>query len=138
LIKHYSHILKDRIKLFIESDVISNNGYADPKRGRRIAECTSDFHVLYPHSPIDAQFALESVYLDHGETLIGFTDGITDACSNSGERFCRSGIGATIQGSCEPSEKLMKSIIDGVFEHLDGCELTDDIAMISISRMPKA
>ena len=86
----------------------------------------------------DAQFALESVYLDHGETLIGFTDGITDACSNSGERFCRSGIGATIQGSCEPSEKLMKSIIDGVFGHLGGCELTDDIAMISISRMPKA
>jgi len=85
----------------------------------------------------DAQFALESVYLDHGETLIGFTDGITDACSNSGERFCRSGIGATIQGSCQPSEKLMKSIIDGVFGHLDGCELTDDIAMISISRMPK-
>jgi hypothetical protein len=32
----------------------------------------------------------------------------------------------------------MKSIIDGVFGHLDGCELTDDIAMISISRMPKA
>ena len=86
----------------------------------------------------DAQFALESVYLDHGETLIGFTDGITDACSNSGERFCRSGIGATIQGSSEPSEKLMQSIIDGVFGHLDGCELTDDIAMISISRMPKA
>jgi sigma-B regulation protein RsbU (phosphoserine phosphatase) len=86
----------------------------------------------------DAQFALESVYLDHGETLIGFTDGITDACSNSGERFCRSGIGANIQGSCEPSEKLMQSIIDGVFGHLDGCELTDDIAMISISRMPKA
>jgi sigma-B regulation protein RsbU (phosphoserine phosphatase) len=85
-----------------------------------------------------AQFALESVYLDHGETLIGFTDGITDACSNSGKRFCRSGIGATIQGSCEPGEKLMKSIIDGVIGHLDGCELTDDIAMISISRMPRA
>jgi sigma-B regulation protein RsbU (phosphoserine phosphatase) len=86
----------------------------------------------------EAQFALESVCLDQGETLIGFTDGITDACSNSGERFCRSGIGATIQGACGPNEKLMQSIIDGVFGHLDGCELTDDIAMISISRMPKA
>jgi phosphoserine phosphatase RsbU/P len=86
----------------------------------------------------EAQFSLESVFLNQGETLIGFTDGITDARSNNGERFCRSGISATIKGSCEPSEKLMQSIIDGVFGHLDGCELTDDIAMISIIRMPKA
>jgi sigma-B regulation protein RsbU (phosphoserine phosphatase) len=82
----------------------------------------------------EAQFYLESLYLEQGETLIGFTDGITDACSNSGERFCRSGISATIQAAGGPSEKLMQSIIDGVFDHLDGCDLTDDIAMISISR----
>jgi hypothetical protein len=29
----------------------------------------------------------------------------------------------------------MQSIIDGVFEHLESCEPTDDIAMISIGRI---
>ena len=47
----------------------------------------------------EAQFALESISLDQGETLMGFTDGITDACSNDGERFCRTGIHAAIQRS---------------------------------------
>ena len=85
----------------------------------------------------EARFSLKSVHLDKGETLIGFTDGITDASSNNGKRFCRTGIHAAIKRSGGPGEKLMQSIIDGVFGHLDGCELTDDIAMISISRVPK-
>ena len=86
----------------------------------------------------DAHFALESIYLDYGETLIGFTDGITDARSANGERFCRDGIHATIYRSKGPSENLMKSIIDSVFKHLNGSDLTDDITMISTSRMPKS
>lgn len=85
----------------------------------------------------DSRFTLESVALEKGETLIGFTDGITDACSNNGKRFCRTGIHAAIGRAGGPGEKLMQSIIDCVFAHLDGCDLTDDIAMISISRLLK-
>ena len=86
----------------------------------------------------DARFALESTYLDHGETLIGFTDGLTDARSDNDERFSRDGIRAAIHRYRGPRADLMQSIIDSVFRHLDGCDLTDDIAMMSISRMPRS
>ena len=86
----------------------------------------------------DARFALESTYLDHGETLIGFTDGLTDARSDKDERFSRGGIHAAIHRCGGPREDLMQSIIDSVFRHLDGCDLTDDIAMMSIGRMPRS
>jgi len=85
----------------------------------------------------EAPFALEAVYLDRGETLIGFTDGITDACSDEDVRFSRTGIRASIEHSNSPGKTLMNTILEDVFSHLNGRELTDDIAMISISRIPK-
>lgn len=86
----------------------------------------------------EAHFDLQSVFLDYGETLIGFTDGITDACENDGKRFCRAGVREAIERADESDKDYMRSIIDDVFTHLGCCDLTDDIAMISISRMGKA
>ena len=81
-----------------------------------------------------AQFNLRSVSLDHGETLIGFTDGITDACKSDGKRFCRAGVRKAIERADLSHKGYMRFIIKDVFDHLGGCDLTDDIAMISIGR----
>jgi sigma-B regulation protein RsbU (phosphoserine phosphatase) len=82
-----------------------------------------------------ARFDLASMLLDHGETLIGFTDGITDACKGDGVRFDRAGMLAAMAQAGRPGGNLMQSIIDAVFDHLGGGELTDDIAMLSIERL---
>jgi sigma-B regulation protein RsbU (phosphoserine phosphatase) len=84
-----------------------------------------------------ARFTIGTVRIDQGETLIGFTDGITDASTNSGERFCRAGIHASIERLNRPGKALIRTILKDVFRHLKGSDLTDDIAMISISRMTK-
>jgi len=81
-----------------------------------------------------AIFKLQSDRLDPGETLIGFTDGITDACKGDGVRFGRAGMLAAIKEADGPGGNLMQCIIDGVFDHLGGGDLTDDIAMISVKR----
>jgi len=83
-----------------------------------------------------AHYGLVSERLAQGETLIGFTDGITDACTRNGDRFCRSGIHAALHRCGGSGEKAMQAIIDGVFRHMGSCDLADDIAMISIHRMP--
>lgn len=83
-----------------------------------------------------ARYRLESARLSQGETLIGFTDGITEACARGGDRFCRSGIYAALQRCGGLGENAMQAIIDGVFRHMASCDLADDIAMISIRRMP--
>jgi serine phosphatase RsbU (regulator of sigma subunit) len=72
--------------------------------------------------------------LNHGETLIGFTDGVTDACASDGEMFSRVGVVGAIHGCDGLGNDFMQAILDGVFDHLDICDLTDDIAMISIAR----
>jgi sigma-B regulation protein RsbU (phosphoserine phosphatase) len=86
----------------------------------------------------EARFELRSARLDHGETLIGFTDGVTDACRNGGNRFCRTGVRDAVKCADESDENFMQCIIDHVFDHLGGYDLTDDIAMISISRLQEA
>jgi sigma-B regulation protein RsbU (phosphoserine phosphatase) len=83
----------------------------------------------------EAGFDLQSLRIDHGETLIGFTDGITDACINDGDRFGRTGVRKAIRRAGEADKDFLQTIIDDVFAHLSCCDLTDDIAMISISRL---
>lgn len=82
-----------------------------------------------------AVFLLQADRLAPGETLIGFTDGITDACTDDGVRFGRAGIQSVIERGGGPDENLMQSIIEDVFDHLRGSDLTDDIAMIAINRL---
>lgn len=86
----------------------------------------------------EAFFDLQSLGIDHGETLIGFTDGITDACKDGGNRFGRTGVQNSIRHAGEQHKDFLQTIIDDVFAHLGCCDLTDDIAMISIGRMEKA
>ena len=81
-----------------------------------------------------AIFRLQTDQLGTGETLIGFTDGITDACKGDGVRFGRSGLLSAIEQAGMSEGDLMQSIIDGVRDHLGGSDLTDDIAMISVTR----
>ncbi|MGD9331693.1 MAG: PP2C family protein-serine/threonine phosphatase, partial [Desulfobacterales bacterium] len=81
-----------------------------------------------------ARFDVASVRLAKAETLIGFTDGITEAFSPRGADFGRSGIYQAIARHGASGAKLMGAILEEVFDHLEGSELTDDIAMISIER----
>jgi sigma-B regulation protein RsbU (phosphoserine phosphatase) len=85
----------------------------------------------------EARFTSGTARLDQGQTLLGFTDGVTDASPDSGDRFCRSGIHASIEHLTMPGKPLIKAILEDVFGHLKDSDLTDDIAMISIRRMPK-
>jgi sigma-B regulation protein RsbU (phosphoserine phosphatase) len=81
-----------------------------------------------------AIFGLQSERLGPGETLIGFTDGITDAFSGDGVRFGRAGMLSAIEKAGMPGGHLMQSILNSVLDHLGGGDLTDDIAMISVTR----
>ena len=81
-----------------------------------------------------ARFEIASVDLKDGETLIGFTDGITEAFSGDGVDFGRDGILAAMAQLEPANTTLMDAILHAVFDHLAGSELTDDIAMISIRR----
>ena len=82
----------------------------------------------------EARFDLQSVRLEHGETLIGFTDGITDAFTGDGARFGRSGVQNAIKRAYRHGTNYLQTIVDDVFAHLGGSDVTDDIAMISIRR----
>jgi sigma-B regulation protein RsbU (phosphoserine phosphatase) len=79
-------------------------------------------------------FKGRSIVMTEGDTLIGFTDGVTEACGDDGIAFSRSGVHDAIADCHGTGGVLINCILEKVFKHLKGSDPTDDIAMIEIRR----
>jgi serine phosphatase RsbU (regulator of sigma subunit) len=81
--------------------------------------------------------AMASVTLNHSDTLVLFTDGVTEAMNSSQEEFGETAFIETLAGS---RNMPVAEIISGIFSTVDsfsqGAEQTDDITCIAIRRRP--
>jgi sigma-B regulation protein RsbU (phosphoserine phosphatase) len=82
----------------------------------------------------EAQFSCLAIQLDFGETLIGFTDGVIDACPREGKAFGREGVMASLTQQGLAPDRWIDTLARDVFAHLAGAELTDDISMLAVHR----
>jgi len=83
----------------------------------------------------EARFRRRLIRLQAGETLLGFTDGLIDACPQGGEAFGRPGLWDAIADHRAPTPAaLIEALQDRVYAHLGGAALTDDISMIAVGR----
>ena len=74
--------------------------------------------------------------LQPGDSLLFFTDGVSDALSSRRQRFDVRGIHTAVQGSGPHSPKTLgQHIVDAVSRHAAGCEQRDDITLVSFGRI---
>ena len=81
-----------------------------------------------------AEFALSTTQLQPGESLLLYTDGITEAFNSSGEMFTdKRLIEALSVNTPQTSDVLVESLIQKVDDFCTGAEQSDDITVVAVS-----
>ena len=80
-----------------------------------------------------AEYAASSVTLDPGDTLVLFSDGVTEAMDPEEEMFGREGLLVALKGQQEAAlDQLQKTILDSVDTFTRGASQADDITLLLV------
>jgi sigma-B regulation protein RsbU (phosphoserine phosphatase) len=82
-----------------------------------------------------AQFEIQSVGIELGDTLVAFTDGVTEATNSNGELFGRERLYSLLARPFATAAELLDCIQAGVQEHMGGADPSDDIALLAVRRL---
>jgi sigma-B regulation protein RsbU (phosphoserine phosphatase) len=101
---------------------------------------SGDFEMIPPTGPAvgimpNSRFRVETITLLPGQTLFGYTDGVTDASSAKGERYGRERLAASLCKAAAIQDDLLQHVENDIYGHMAGSELADDIAMIAVHRL---
>ncbi len=112
-----------------------NAGHESPL----LVKSAGDIQALAPTAPAvgmmpQARFATAEIQIQPGDTLIAYTDGVTEAGDTPASFFGTAGVHRAVAAACRQNDDCLGTLEQAVFEHLDGADLTDDIAMIAVTR----
>lgn len=82
----------------------------------------------------DVNFNTQPVQLLPGDTLIAFTDGVTDCRNLSGERFTKKRLSKLIMQPFPSAKALLKHIRTEINRYISGSERYDDMTLLAIRR----
>ena len=83
----------------------------------------------------DMNFDIERILLEPGDTLLGYTDGVTEARSPRDELFTRDRLQSLFGKSSEPPQDLLDRIQSDLFGFIGNAPRNDDITMLAIGRV---
>ena len=83
-------------------------------------------------------FEVESVTLDPGDMLIAFTDGITDALNQKGERLNKERFSACLEKAHTTVAALLDDIRSLLDAHMNGSHPFDDITVLTLHRKQRS
>jgi sigma-B regulation protein RsbU (phosphoserine phosphatase) len=81
-----------------------------------------------------AEFKIHQSFLEPGDILIGYTDGVTEALSPQETLFSKARFLATLQRPASSAIELIQRIQSDLFDHIDNAPQFDDITMIAVHR----
>lgn len=81
-----------------------------------------------------AQFEIQSVTIEPGDTLVAFTDGVTEARNANGGFFGRERLYALLAQPVSSGAELLDCVQASVHEHMDGADLSDDVTLLAVRR----
>jgi phosphoserine phosphatase RsbU/P len=80
-----------------------------------------------------AEYAVSSVTLEPGDTLVLFSDGVTEAMDPDEEMFGREGLLKALKGQRDaPLDQLQKTILDSVESFTRGASQADDVTVLLV------
>jgi sigma-B regulation protein RsbU (phosphoserine phosphatase) len=82
----------------------------------------------------ELEFRVEQQSIEPGETLVIYTDGVTDARDRAATPFTEERLLALLAPVAAPAAETIDSIQAAVFEHIDGATQFDDITVLALHR----
>jgi serine phosphatase RsbU (regulator of sigma subunit) len=81
------------------------------------------------------KFEVRMSRLDRGQTLLAFTDGVTEAKDPSGRLYSEEALLGLLTGGAPDAAALLDGIGEAVAVHTAGAERSDDITMLAVRRL---
>jgi len=83
-----------------------------------------------------AEFEIQAAQLVYGDSLIGYTDGVTEALSPQKAFFTKERFLSVIEAPVSSASELIERIKSHLFRHIDNAPQFDDITMLAVHRKP--
>jgi sigma-B regulation protein RsbU (phosphoserine phosphatase) len=84
-----------------------------------------------------AEFEIQQTQLEYGDSLIGYTDGVTEALSPQKTFFTKDRFLTLIKEPVTSASVLIERIKTDLFRHIDNAPQFDDITMLAVHRKLK-
>ena len=84
---------------------------------------------------LDLEFKIKQTYLQLGELLLGYTDGVTEARDREGKFFTREKLLSILQYRVTSAQTLLDRISASVIAHTGQAEQFDDITLLAVKRL---
>jgi sigma-B regulation protein RsbU (phosphoserine phosphatase) len=81
-----------------------------------------------------SKFEVKQVQVESGDTLIGYTDGVTEALSPQSVLFSSERFFKILEKPAATASGLIEQITINLFNHIDDASQFDDITMIAVHR----
>lgn len=81
----------------------------------------------------DAVFTAHPLRLNKGETLLLYTDGLTDAADRAGVRFGEERLSAAVSAVPADEERFCEKLVQRISEYAEGADRTDDITALALT-----
>ena len=82
----------------------------------------------------DAKFLIESIYIEPGEVLYAYTDGVPDAKNSAGQKFGKPKLFELLHQPVDSAAELLNRVYIRLNQHILETLQFDDITMISMRR----
>jgi len=84
----------------------------------------------------DAKFHMEQIHLEPGDTMLGYTDGVTEARSSEGDLFGRKRLEMLLNQRFSSADDLIEHIKSSLFTYTGDAPQEDDITLLAVKRSP--
>ena len=85
----------------------------------------------------DTDFKIGETCLNPGETLLAFSDGVTDARAPNNKMFSEKRLLALCEAEPVSAQMLLDKIQKELYDHIDTADQFDDITMMAVMRSPE-
>ena len=83
----------------------------------------------------DMRFAVQETYLDPGDFLVSYTDGVTDARNPAGESFTEAHLLTLMDPRPASADEMLERIKSNVLDHISSADQFDDITLLALRRV---
>ena len=80
-------------------------------------------------------FKIQQTHMEPGDILLGYTDGVTEACASDGAFFTKERLVSLIEKPSSSATELLDRIADSLQKHIGEADQFDDITLLAIRRV---